>query len=38
MDLVFEIAGIVVIIGSFAALLINVPKEATAHGHVVIAE
>jgi EmrB/QacA subfamily drug resistance transporter len=35
---VFEVAGIVVILGSFAALLINVPKEATAHGHVVIAD
>jgi DHA2 family multidrug resistance protein len=35
---VFEVAAFVIMIGSFAAFLINVPKEATAHGHVVIAE
>ncbi|MHB8860600.1 MAG: DHA2 family efflux MFS transporter permease subunit [Minisyncoccota bacterium] len=33
---VFQAAGLVVLIGSFAALFITVPKEATAHGHVVI--
>lgn len=35
---VFEVAAIVIMIGSFASFLINVPKEATAHGEVVIAE
>ncbi len=35
---VFEVAATVIMIGSFAAFLINVPKEATAHGEVVIAD
>jgi EmrB/QacA subfamily drug resistance transporter len=35
---VFEVAALVIIIGSFASLLINVPKEATTKGHVVIAD
>jgi DHA2 family multidrug resistance protein len=35
---VFEVAAFVIMIGSFAAFLINVPKEATAHGHVVIGD
>lgn len=35
---VFEVAAIVVIIGAFAAFLINVPKEATVGHHVVIAD
>ena len=35
---VFEVAGLVVMIGSFAAFLITVPKEATAHGHVVMVD
>ncbi len=35
---VFEIAAIVIIIGAFASFLIRVPKEATAHGHIIIAE
>lgn len=35
---VFEVAGLVVIIGSFAAFLIKVPREAVIRGHVIIAE
>jgi hypothetical protein len=35
---VFEVAAIVVILGSFTALLINVPREAVTNAHRVIAE
>ncbi len=35
---VFEVAAIVIMIGSFAAFLINVPKETTVHGHVVMVD
>jgi EmrB/QacA subfamily drug resistance transporter len=35
---VFEVAAIIVILGSFTALLINVPKEAINAGHHVVAE
>jgi DHA2 family multidrug resistance protein len=35
---VFEVAGIMVIIGAFAALLIRVPKEALAHGEMIVVE
>ncbi len=35
---VFEVAAIIVILGSFTALLINVPKEAINTGHHVVAE
>ena len=35
---VFQVAAAVVIIGAFAALLINVPAEATRGGHVVIVD
>ncbi|MGD0328092.1 MAG: DHA2 family efflux MFS transporter permease subunit [Minisyncoccia bacterium] len=35
---VFEVAAFVIMIGSFAAFFINVPKEATTHNDVVIAE
>ena len=35
---VFEVAAFVIMIGSFAAFLINVPKEALSHEQVVIAE
>jgi EmrB/QacA subfamily drug resistance transporter len=35
---VFQVAATVIMIGSFAAFLINVPKEATGGGEVIIAE
>ncbi len=35
---VFEIAGTVIILGAFAALLIRVPKHAITHEHRVVAE
>ncbi|HVM76922.1 MAG TPA: DHA2 family efflux MFS transporter permease subunit [Candidatus Paceibacterota bacterium] len=35
---VFEVAAITIIVGSFFSFLIRVPKEATAHGHTIIAE
>jgi hypothetical protein len=35
---VFEVAGIVILIGAFAAFLITVPKEQLGHEHHVIAE
>jgi DHA2 family multidrug resistance protein len=35
---VFEAAALIVIIGSFTALLINVPREAVTHEHHVVAE
>lgn len=35
---VFEVAAIIVILGSFTALLINIPKEAINAGHHVVAE
>lgn len=35
---VFQVASIVVLLGSFLAFFINVPKEATAGHHVVIAD
>ena len=35
---VFEIAAIVVMVGSFTALLIKVPREGITHEHRVVAE
>ena len=35
---VFEVAAIIVILGSFTALLINVPKESITAEHKVVAE
>ena len=35
---VFEVAAFVIMIGSFASFLINVPKEAVSREHVVIAD
>lgn len=35
---VFEVAGLTVMLGSFAAFLIKVPKESAIQGHVVLAD
>ena len=35
---VFEVAAIIVMLGSFTALLISVPKEALGRQHHVVAE